>query len=763
MTEISQIEDGKRVGEWRAILNSVIEKVNASIVADNNLADLSSVEAARASLGLGSAAQENASSFAAAADTYQALRELPLEQSYPFAAIVLGKEYPDDGEGWLWYRVVGTPGEFIDNGESILVPVGGDGSVAWKRQEAIRGDQGVPGSSGPPGPAGPKGDQGVGGPKGDPGNYTGATLAGTVADEGSLPAAGSSGTLYGVWTETEDLHIYVDNGSAWVNLGPIAQPNNPDTAFTCYVGPHGDDSFNGRSFSKAVRTLERAVEIVTAFPLTDDGKAQRSLVSVYPGLYSSYGHLDWPDNCSIVSVGGARKTSVVPAETDYTDPENPIVYAERNVFRLGDGGYVDGFSFEGWQLDTLGREFNEQELELYGKIKGDENGDPSEGFAIAFRPGALIRRVPYAHNIVAYRAQSPVLITAPLDRNTGNLAVGNGGGVVIADGSQVSEYSVFPNIMTWGATPSVPNGIGYLAKNMALLNPVNAIGIWCHKHFMALSGGQCVLSGCSSQFGDYSLWAEGFSYSVEPYSVEELPAAQQAPLKADSVAAEYLISNIDAMAEVMWQGAKTEWCGNSPPADDSDTAITIKRDAALVARSLGYCFMSGRERSLQDLARGFFDYKGDHVFDLSCVTGFEKAYDALVFHAQNNPTHFNLAAQKMMRALLDALMMTINNPKKIKERSLVTAIGHQWTQPLAGVTRAAVPTRFGGSGKPGRIPRSVVQKRGGIVRYSGQDDDGNAFFVGGLTIDARSGELQGPPFEIAVRRTATRTTIARSF
>jgi hypothetical protein len=760
MTDISQIEEGKTVGDWRAILNEVIAKVNDSITASGNLADLSSVEAARQSLGLDTAALEKASSFAAAAETYQELRDLPLQQSYPFAAVVLGKDYPDDGQGWLWYRVVGEVGEFTDNNEDVLLPTGGDGSVAWKRQEAIRGDQGIPGGSGPPGRQGNRGLTGLKGDKGDPGTYTGVTLTGTVADSTSLPAAGTSGRFYGVWTELDDLHIYADNGSSWVNLGPVAQPNSPETAFTCYVGPHGDDSFNGRSFAKAVKTLERAVEVVTAFPATDEGKASRSLVTVYPGLYETYGHLNWPDECSVVSVGGARKTSVVPAQGD---DENGVPYAERNVFRLGDGGYVDGFSFEGWQLDTLGREFNEQELQLYGKIKGDENGDPSEGFAIAFRPGAIIRRVPYAHNIVAYRGQPPALITAPLDRSTGNLAVGNGGGVVIADGAVVSEYSVFPNIMTWGATPSVPNGIGYLAKNMALLNPVNAIGIWCHKHFMALSGGQCVLSACSSQFGDYSLWAEGFSYSVDPYSIEDLPEAQQAPLIVSSTASEYMLANLDALAEIMWQGAKLEWCGSNPPADDSETANIIRKDGTLVARSLAYCFMSGRERSLQDLARGFFDYKADLVFESSCISGFETAYDALVAHAQANPATFSFAAQKMMRALLDALMLTINNPRKIKERSLVTAIGHQWTQPLAGVTRAAVPTRFGGSGKPGRIPRSVVQKGGGIVRYSGQDDDGNAFFVGGLTIDARSGELQGPPFEIAVRRTATKTTIARSF
>jgi hypothetical protein len=104
------------------------------------------------------------------------------------------------------------------------------------------------------------------------------------------------------------------------------------------------------------------------------------------------------------------------------------------------------------------------------------------------------------------------------------------------------------------------------------------------------------------------------------------------------------------------------------------------------------------------------------------------------------------------------------NPLNRKiERSLITAINHQWTYPLAGVTKDSVPSRFKNNGYSYNIKRSVVQRNGGRVRYSGQDDEGNAVFVGGLEIEARSGELRGPPFDAAVRKRATRVTFARSF
>jgi hypothetical protein len=61
------------------------------------------------------------------------------------------------------------------------------------------------------------------------------------------------------------------------------------------------------------------------------------------------------------------------------------------------------------------------------------------------------------------------------------------------------------------------------------------------------------------------------------------------------------------------------------------------------------------------------------------------------------------------------------------------------------------------------IRRSIKRLDSGQVRFSGQDDRGNAVFVGGLEIDARSGELGGPPFDVAVNTRAADIAIASSF
>lgn len=620
-------------------------------------------------------------------------------------------------------------------------PEGPEGEQGVQGQQGIKGDIGYPGATGSRGPRGYIGSTGA---KGDPGTYTGVAMTALVETVQDLPGTAAEGTIYGVGT-ANDIWLYVRSGSDWVPMGPIYQPD-PDVHHAVFVAPHGSDTNDGRTTRQAVRTLERAVEIATELSeLHED--IYPTLVSVYPGEYETNGYLDWPDKCSIVSVGGARKTNITPAPG----------YEVRNAFRLGDGGYVEGFSFEGWQLDTMGAEYNAMEEAVYGAFRGDADGNPSEGFAIAFRPGAIIRRVPYVHNIVAYRAQPSTLITAPLDRSTGNASVGNGMGAVIADRAVISEYSTFPNIMTWGATPSCPNGIGYYAKNGALINPVNAIGLWCHKHFMCTGGGQMILSGCSSQFGDYSLWSEGSTYSVTPakYDAALYPALQTSTDLNDAAA--LIETNSAAILDTMWADIQAMW---PTPIDDHIEPMT-RNDGALLLLSLRYSLVSGKARSIEDFTRGLFNYAGDPVFDPDYLSIFLESYVSM--RTSIHALGISALAAQTVTGLFEVVSNTLSSPNKRRERSLVTAINHQWTLPMSGVTRAAVPPRFGGGGKASRIPRSVVQRDGGRVRYSGQDDEGNAVFVGGLQIDSQSGELRGPPFDLAVKRTATRTTIARSF
>ena len=336
---------------------------------------------------------------------------------------------------------------------------------------------------------------------------------------------------------------------------------------TLYVQKGGDDKNSGTSWDYAFATVEEAIKAAK-------NRNQLTLISIGPGVYYSKGHIDVPDNTVIHAVH--RSVFFKPLQG----------YEERNVFRLGSGCFLEGIIFEGWRLDDL------------------EN--PTEGFAVSFRPGARITRVPYAHKIAVRTPPYWTTIAPPLDRANGNPLVGRGAGVVLADASVLDPDSVFPNIMTWGATPVTHNGIGYCAKNGALINAVNAISMWAHKHFYAIDGGQIILSSCSTQFGDYTLVSKGTRELVNPYSIEN-----SVSLIIDEDSYDIINASVNTIVSNLIQQLNSEGYTTNWPAEYE---TLTERDSRLFMQALNWTILSANERPLLDFAKGFFNTKGQRAF-----------------------------------------------------------------------------------------------------------------------------------------------------
>lgn len=480
-----------------------------------------------------------------------------------------------------------------------------------------------------------------------------------------------------------------------------------------YVQKNGSDAntISGTSWDEAFLTLERAVAAATA----RDGEL--TLIDVGPGEYLTQGHIDVPDNCLLRT---CHRSTVIKPETGYE---------ERNVFRLGSGCFVEGFVFEGWRLDSL--------------------DNPSEGFAVSFRPGAVIRRVPYVHKCVVRTTPFWDTVAPPLDRDNANPLVGRGAGVIIADGSVCSQYSIYPNIMAWGATPVSHNGIGYCAKNGALINAVNAISLWAHKHFLALSGGQIILSACSTQFGDYTMVASGTRNIVVPTEVTDVTLTIQTDAYQDIDAAANTI--IDAMwTDLETNGYTSGW--------DAEDEVFTRRDARNVLQAVEWVLQTANEKPMLDFAKGLFTTTGTKAYSIdkepAFIRSFEFMRDAIIALSNANAT-----ADDIVAALFNALINTIQNPVTVSEPSTITAIGHTWSALMTGVALTKIPPARNAT----TIEESILELNNGLVIASGQDDQGSALFVGGMKIDADTGELSGPPFDQAVNRIATRAAIARSF
>lgn len=485
-----------------------------------------------------------------------------------------------------------------------------------------------------------------------------------------------------------------------------------------YVSLTGDDLNVGRTWSTALRTIEKALELTAE----DD---QITLIEVAPGIYEVEGHLDLPDNTIIKC---AHRSVIIRPKAGFE---------ERNVFRMGSGCFIEGFVFEDWRLDSL------------------EN--PTEGFAVSFRPGAVITRVPYAHKIAVRTTPYWGYVAPPLDRENANPIVGRGAGVALADGTVCSPYSIFPNIMTWGATPVSHNGIGYCAKKGGLINAINAVSIWQHKHFLAIDGGQIILSSCSTQFGDYTMVSKGGRDIVVPEEVS-ITLSQQSAANAA------IISAKNTIIDNLWQELSTT---NDPdtglPWNDGWTELDeeyTRRDAGNFLQCVAWVLRTANEKPMLDFAKGFFntDVSATYAIDTdkldAFIFSFEYMRDQISALIGVNGT-----SQTIVSALVDALSATLTNPTKRFEPSTITAIGHTWSSIFSGVALTKIPP----AKNLAKIQDSILEIDSGVVIASGQDDQGSALFVGGLEINSDTGELGGPPFFSAVTRITNKTAIARSF
>jgi len=417
-----------------------------------------------------------------------------------------------------------------------------------------------------------------------------ATLsAGIYATE----AAGIAGTTVGKYfsvpssLNTEYLNLYLhetETTARKIQTYPSVAGLEYSVENTLYISANGSDSNTGTSWAKAFRTIEKALQAATERWNTYN---KATLIEWAPeSIVYTKGHLDMPDNCVIKAVH--RTVFVRPFDDSY---------AERNVFRMGSGCFLEGVMFEGWRLDSL------------------EN--PTEGFAVSFRPGAVITRVPYAHKIACRALPTWGIIAPPLDAANANPLVPRAGGVALADGNIISQYSIFPNIMTWGATPVLPNGIGYCAKNGALINAVNAVSIWAHKHFLAQSGGQIILSACSTQFGDYSMVADGGRDILNPTKTYAATNVNNTIPRFTTKADKDCISDLvnpakqTTLVDEMW----TELSGIGYTDSWSNTLqLKTKSDAKLLLQCLYWTLSSGNEQPMLDFAKGMFDVNAKPVY-----------------------------------------------------------------------------------------------------------------------------------------------------
>ena len=559
-----------------------------------------------------------------------------------------------------------------------------------------------------------------------------------------------------------------------------------------YVSADAEAGGNG-SYMKPYQTLEEAFAFMNTldYPIS---------ISVMPGNYYTEGNLSLPDRCSVVSTNGQYATNIHLYDPNNGPGEDWHLYEpiEENCFLVGSGCYVQGFGFRNMRVDSF--------------------DNPTKGFAVAFRPGAAILRSPYIKDCSQVSNYTSRSIAAPLDPINANPLVGRGGGVLLADRAVLDSDTIFPYMLSFGATPRSPNGMGYVAKNGAGINGIGSITIFQRCAFYALDGGQVTLNNSGTQFGDISMRAKGFTYVVDPY---ELTGVDLDILITANTLAEAIDSNRQEIIDDMWEQVYgTYIIGLDISVDETLT----RRDANNFIQSIYYDLISGGQTSSRNFAAGFFNYRGNHVFSvfnppdpdavyvgsvdavgsLPLATSVAPNSAYIVYNAESLPVNVydgdiymsdgsswtNIGANDvllleaftfsfnrmktymltyasspeeagMINTLVDLIVRTLLNPQRLLFGSLIESLAHQFNLAGAGVNKNALPLNFRRVGKPLPASGSVLKESNGRVRWSGADELNNQYFAGGLKINGRTGRLEGRPFTSSVRRLARRAANSR--
>jgi len=635
----------------------------------------------------------------------------------------------------------------------------------------------------PPGPPGPPG------PEGDPGKDLNILLnvIGFSEDASGFPDTaelGNAWLLVGDGSQ-EDAEVYIWVGDQWEFAFEFTvQPLDPFLN-VLYVTKNGsDDQYDGFSPEKSFFTIGAALQAASELDTPVS-------IKVYPGTYVEDGNLEIPPNCSLISDSGQYVTNIVASQ---------ICRDEfRNMFLVNSGCYVQGFTFRNQKIDN----FN----------------DPSGGFAIAFAPGATIIRTPYIRDCSQVSNYEGDAITNALEQIPDgfsfdndnytvepNPQVGAGGGVILVDRAVLNPNSIFPGMLSFGATPRSPNGLGYVVKNGGYMNGISSISIFTQCGFYALNGGQLSLNNSATQFGDVSIRARGFTWVVRPLDSTDTH-------KSDT-AANLILNNQDVIIDDMWDALVGEYGAlvNIPEQEES-----FKSVANNLCRALRFDLRDGGDEVTKSFTLTRFDYQAEYVFEselkdpyifswefirdrintlLSGDSDSQSAVNGLintvligtingapptenVSSVEGDPDSelsgfigANLDGSTPIILAEDTLLLwqydeeydiweDIGLTQKIRFGSIVESLAHQFNNAGAGVNSNALPLNVGKPGQNRDVPFTVLQQNFGRVRWSGSDERNNQYFAGGTRINGVTGRLEGTPFTSGVRQIARRIANSR--
>ena len=339
------------------------------------------------------------------------------------------------------------------------------------------------------------------------------TLAAAEQFDTLVQVATPTGSDYPVgktWLQNDSNQtLSVWNGTGW---NTVSQGGGfTSLSKVVYVdATNGNDSADGHRISTPKQTIRAAVQQINA---ETDAVGNGSVVVVAPGVYGETFPIDIEKN-DVSIVGTSLRNCIVhpaipAADQAGYDVDVPEANELTTMFRVNSGSYFQNLTLMGMKgAGTRGGNAIDDDATF---------GLPTnQGWNFAFFPGATIRKSPYIQNCTNF-SDSQINNVDFTPHVPGAGAAGDitsdgfAGGGILVDGSVVDAASPLRSMVADSYTHTALNGPGILVVNNGYVQVTSSYAFFNHYHLKCLNGGQANLAASTTDFGRYSLIADGRS------------------------------------------------------------------------------------------------------------------------------------------------------------------------------------------------------------------------------------------------------------
>src|SRR5210317_175859 len=328
------------------------------------------------------------------------------------------------------------------------------------------------------------------------------TLVQTATPSGSTWETGKT------WYQNDDDNtVYVWDGNSWEAITSGGAFTRLDQVI--YVdATNGDDANNGHRISTPKRTIRAALADINADATYGDG----STVVVAPGIYAEEFPIDIEKN-DVSIVGTSLRNCIVhpaipAADQAGYDVDVPEANELATMFRVNSGTYIANLTLMGMKASGA-RGGNTLDTDAtYGL-------PTNQGWNFAFYPGATIRKSPYIQNCTNFSDSQINNVNfnphTPGEGAAGDLDSAPSGGGILVNGDTVDSASPLRSMVCDSYTHTALDGPGIFVTNNGYVQATSPYSFFNHYHLKCLNGGQANLAASTTDFGRYSLIADGFS------------------------------------------------------------------------------------------------------------------------------------------------------------------------------------------------------------------------------------------------------------